>query len=287
MEREIKPTHSRLILFTSVFVPVLAIIVNIAIPIIQKDNKALSWEIISISDIIDTQYPVSKDIEVSYLGKRLEALFVVNLRVINSGNVPIKKDDFEKKLRFDFGVKSNILRAGILAKRPPSLMPKIAFADNMVEIDPLLMNPGDSFGVQALISGVKHVPVLDTRIVGLKEPKTILTESLLPLQISVRTLYILVFLLWFVAGIQLSILINMVRRPRIKYRFTTKVCQAIITSIMVFVGFYFNTQLYRTYATPFSLINFIITLVAWEAGFVFHILQFPEGYKKRVTAAKS
>jgi hypothetical protein len=195
METRKKEKESRLRIVIYIILPILAITVPIAIYFLQVQKKGMSYEIISVSDLFNTEYSVSGDIKIFFSDKRVEKLFTASVRVINSGNIPIKKDDFERNIKLDLGEKSEVLKVDIPEKNPSNLIPKILSTGNIVEIEPILLNPGDNFVIQVFASGNKQIPKFDARITGVIEPNVTFFETKTLLRISDKVLYVLSFLL--------------------------------------------------------------------------------------------
>jgi hypothetical protein len=89
------------------------------------------------------------------------------LTLNNFGNEPIKKDDFERTLRFSWPEPARILTAEVVEASPETLQPKIKASANEIAVDPLLLNPGDWLRIKILMNQVTKMSV-DARIVGVK-----------------------------------------------------------------------------------------------------------------------
>ncbi|WP_293127530.1 hypothetical protein [Okeania sp. SIO1I7] len=103
----------------------------------------------------------------------MQHLHLTVLRVTNSGNIPVTPSDFIRPISFIFIevqsateiVNTEIFNATEL------LRPIIKTTKNIVELEPLLMNPGDSFDISILSFSVSHHFNIDSRIVGVKNLK--------------------------------------------------------------------------------------------------------------------
>lgn len=194
------PKRSTLKAIFSYLLPALAIIIPIVLFMIQVKHKSIAFEIVSKSAIIDSTSLIPEEIEVFFSGKKLKNLSTVNIRIINAGSIPIKREDFEKNMNIHFGEGAEILRAKVSGSSPLNLKPTLTFNEKTAIIKPLLLNPGDFFNVEAFVAGSKLKPTFDTRIVNIKEPKIVLSEAgKLKKEILYGT-YSSIFLLLFLFG---------------------------------------------------------------------------------------
>src|ERR1039458_3582859 len=92
---------------------------------------------------------------------------LVIITVNNSGNEPIRADDFERALRFSWAEPARILTAEVVEVRPESVQPTIKAGANAIVLDPLLLNPGDWLRIKTLINKVGKLTI-DARFVGVK-----------------------------------------------------------------------------------------------------------------------
>jgi len=91
----------------------------------------------------------------------------VVVAVTNSGNEPIRVEDFERPLRFSWPEPTKILSAKLSEVNPGNLQPTIKAGVNGIVVNPLLLNPGDWLRIAALINQVGILSV-DARVVGVK-----------------------------------------------------------------------------------------------------------------------
>lgn len=117
---------------------------------LQKESAALSVSATSETSVISVNSDYSSDIEVFYKKKPIAGLFVADIRVKNEGNRPIEKSDFDKPLTIDFNGEV-ISPVEIVSTIPDGLPVKVKTAGNSVEIEPLLINPGDIFSIQVKV----------------------------------------------------------------------------------------------------------------------------------------
>ncbi|MGA9810145.1 MAG: hypothetical protein WBQ56_20855 [Candidatus Sulfotelmatobacter sp.] len=146
---------------------VVAISTTVLLFLIGRRRKGLSY-MLSDTRVLGVHEAVNPSrVQILFDGKPVTDVHLVTIRVNNSGNEPIRADDFERALRFNWAEPTRILMAEVIELSPESLQPTINSSGNEIIVDPLLMNPGDSFRVKTLINQVSKLSV-DARIVGVK-----------------------------------------------------------------------------------------------------------------------
>ena len=129
---------------------------------------------------------------VLYEGRRLDDLWLIAVEVENSGNLPILPADYERPLKITFEGGTEVLRADLAGTTPAGIDMVPSVAGGEVELEPVLLNPGDSVSFSVLFAGRGRAPSLEGRVVGVgqveekpkgKRPPTglVVTGSLLAL----------------------------------------------------------------------------------------------------------
>ncbi|MGD2118437.1 MAG: hypothetical protein PVG66_08770 [Chromatiales bacterium] len=159
--------HKKILaLVSSVILPVLGILVPITIYMLSDNEKSLSYEILGQYQLVNDELDIS-DIEIKYLGNTIQNLELTSLRIFNSGEVPIKADDFEREIKITFSDGSKIYSIKKKASIPKNLAPSIKFENNKLFISPLLLNSSDSFVIDIILSGKNTSVEFDARVVGI------------------------------------------------------------------------------------------------------------------------
>lgn len=77
---------------------VLAIVVPLFIYRRQKQTKSISYEILSENPLVSVRSEVKGRIQVLLDGEQLENLYLVLVRFMNDGNVPVVVNDYERPI---------------------------------------------------------------------------------------------------------------------------------------------------------------------------------------------
>jgi hypothetical protein len=136
-------------------------------------RKALSYTV-SETQLLTVHGDLKGKVQILFDGVSVPNVSLVVIKVRNSGHEPIRANDFERPLRFDFGSGARILSLDADEANQKSLKPAVrqgagnAPAENAFELDPLLLNRGDWIKVKALVSNVGTISV-DGRIEGVRD----------------------------------------------------------------------------------------------------------------------
>jgi hypothetical protein len=152
------------------------VVVAIGIPFfiywLSTRRKALSYRIVSDTQLLTINEEVLGRIEVLFEGVKTANLGLVLLDVENTGNEPIKRDDFERPFSGAFYQFAEIISAEVVRCNPPGLLgPEqgIRVSANRFTLTPCLLNPKDSIRMKFLVKEHNGEMRIDGRIVDVKQ----------------------------------------------------------------------------------------------------------------------
>ncbi|SIQ85666.1 hypothetical protein [Marinobacterium stanieri] len=157
----------------TLFIPVLLFFLAPIWGGILEEKKSLEYMIIGEDELLDSDVLLDywPDIEIKNSDESISDVFYTAIKITNAGKVPIRSDDFEGPVKFEFKEKEEILKTKIVISSPESLPASASFENGQLVIDPLLMNPDDWF-VVAVLSGQKlEITKAIARIVGVENIK--------------------------------------------------------------------------------------------------------------------
>jgi hypothetical protein len=97
----------------------------------------------------------------------VRAVNLVTFTLSNVGNVPVLEDDFERALRLQFPGSAVPLTVEIEEAHPRQLRPAANIEGAGVVVERLLLNPGDSFTIAALVRDLRRGAIsVDARVAG-------------------------------------------------------------------------------------------------------------------------
>jgi hypothetical protein len=141
----------------------------------QTGRKALAFGATGASLVRDT---ARGRLTVLFGDREVSSVALITVTLVNTGNQPIRREDFDGPLRIRYGESVEVLDAEISSVEPPGLRPALSVSDAdsgsrpWVEIAPLLLNRHDSLSVEAIVNG--HDGSIDSvsvegRIAGVAE----------------------------------------------------------------------------------------------------------------------
>jgi len=136
---------------------VLAIVIGLILAYLQYQNKSLAYEVISEYKIIGTDADTEGRVEILFDSKPVEAVYLVIIKIINTGRLPIESKDYEYAISLRFNEESEILSSEILKQSPSNLGVKLKSYTNKIIIEPLLLNTRDFFVVKTLVNQYQDV----------------------------------------------------------------------------------------------------------------------------------
>jgi hypothetical protein len=184
------------------FVGVTAIIVSIILYLKQRQRKALSYEIVSSIPLLSMEEEVKERLQILFNNKPVQKVYLVIVRIVNSGNVPITSADYEIPVSFCFHEDTKVLTAEISETNPENLRASLVIENTKIILTPILLNSGDSITIKMLVSQFDGQISVDGRIIGVKR-----IQNLVEHRIKLYS-FILFFTLFFlIVGASLSIIL--------------------------------------------------------------------------------
>ena len=107
-------------------------------------------------------------------GKRVSNVSQVNIRIKNTGAIPIEKKDIDTPLSIDFKKPAQVLSVSVISAVPKDLaieVPDALTAQQDVRLPPMLLNPRDEFSIAALVAEFDGSLVVSGRVVGVNSIK--------------------------------------------------------------------------------------------------------------------
>lgn len=193
-----------------------------------SEKKNLSYQILNTYHLRENDVTApTKDwprMKLIYKNNSIPEATVITVSLTNTGDLPIKSDDFEGKLVFETDNTEDLLEYAENKVFPDNLSPKLKIVGNTLELQPLLLNPADTiifdiFGrnnfkikkVNARISGIDSISEYKPEkyngvmIVNEKEKDSgaTLKKELIKLPIVVLAFLTLIFHIMFLVMVSL------------------------------------------------------------------------------------
>lgn len=148
---------------------VLAFVVSFLIYSLQRQQKKLSYAVLTANRLLTVREEIAGKIQVLYDGQPAKDLCLLVIQLHNSGNTPIATSDYERPISLFFGDVARVLSVEIVERNPSSIVADVSLENNRIVFTPTLLNTKDSLTVKVLLSDFLGTVKSDGRIVGVKE----------------------------------------------------------------------------------------------------------------------
>jgi hypothetical protein len=176
---------------------IIAILAVFVIFFMQIRRKALSYSILTNSSVISVSDKVKDRIQVIYDGRVVPSLRLIEIRIKNSGSLPIKPDDYVEPLAFRFSDDTKILSMEVIDNQSLGISLATKLSDqSRTMISKALLNPKDSFDIKILLSEGSTDFSLTGRIVGISK---IQASSNLRPSINIKLSTLVPFVIFYTA----------------------------------------------------------------------------------------
>jgi hypothetical protein len=155
--------------FVGAIISVIAIFVSYVFFKRQGKQKRISYEVISNTALVNVKDDVKSKMQIFFEKKPVIDIHLIIVKIINSGNEPIVKSDYETPINIEFDDKSETLEAEVIKVSPDDLKVEIENTKETVSIKPLLLNPGDSVMIKTFLTNFRGQLKVSGRIAGVKE----------------------------------------------------------------------------------------------------------------------
>lgn len=138
------------------------------IGIYKWTRKSLSYNDKVITPLIRKEHEIKDKIKLLFNNEEVKQVYLAIIKIFNSGNVAIVKEDFDTPITIGFGKDSTVLTSEI-TERYDSLKVETEIKNDIVEVKPLLLNKKDWFTLKILVSNhTGERPKISGRIKGVK-----------------------------------------------------------------------------------------------------------------------
>ena len=157
-------------------ISVIAIGVSITLWLKGKSRKMLSYDILSSTSLVMRHDEIGKKIKITFEDKEIkDNVYLVLLKIVNNGNVPIEEKDFTQNISIET-TSGTILIAEVKETYPSNLDVKIDnVGDGKTELSPVLLNSKEEMIIKLLIKSTegtifkKEDLKVKARVVGISE----------------------------------------------------------------------------------------------------------------------
>ena len=185
--------------FVGAIISVIAIYAAIVIYKRQKGVRKLNCDIIYYSHILNIEEKEENKLLLSFGGEQIKEACIIIFKLYNAGTVSILASDFEGPVAISFGKETRILDAEVAWTRPEGIPARINFSPERFFFRPILLNPGDTVALKAIVSQAKGEFEINGRIAGIKQIQKVITP--LEIKTGVLSTILAISASWFFGGL--------------------------------------------------------------------------------------
>lgn len=151
------------------FIGAILALIAIILILVQRKRKALSYKIISNTPLVKIKEDIKGRLQVLFDEKPVENIYLIIIKFINSGNLPIKSADYESPVNLNFNENVQLLTAEVIDTNPKTLEASAKIERTKVLLKPTLLNENDSITIKVLVNQFDGNFSVGGRIIGVKE----------------------------------------------------------------------------------------------------------------------
>ncbi len=157
--------------FYSVIITVVIGIAAIILPRIQQGRRDLRYEVLFNSPLFLIADSISGKVKITFEDKELKNAHLILMNITNVGEVSINIEDYVQPLIIFFPNSIQVLHAELINSKPKNIKTEVVLQEDQIVLSPTLLNKSESITIKIITnSPTKHI-YIDSRIVGISEPK--------------------------------------------------------------------------------------------------------------------
>ena len=111
-------------------IAVIAAIISVVLFVRTQRKKQLQCIKYNPIPLFKVKETVKEKIKIFYGDKIVENLFLMEMKISNSGNVPIRKDDIVSPIQFQFDDKTNVIDWSVINTKPEDISANLVLLQN-------------------------------------------------------------------------------------------------------------------------------------------------------------
>lgn len=136
-----------------------------------RRRKDLQYDVVSKAPLVSVSEEARGRIKVLFDEEPVSSVSLAIIQITNRGS-PIPSVEFESPLTVSMGADSRIMSVEVMERQPDNLGVELSVDNGRIQIEPLLLNSGDSFTFKVIGTGFADNIEVEGRIVGIKEVRS-------------------------------------------------------------------------------------------------------------------
>ncbi|MCH8868474.1 MAG: hypothetical protein IIC85_02070 [Chloroflexi bacterium] len=146
----------------TIFLAILTMVLAVMLFWFQRQVTSMELQLTGVTNLVSPDASDSERIVIQFDGRPVPELWIASFRLINNGNTPIRRSDF------DAPVKLTLDEADILEVRTSAVAEVKLIDSHHVELPPRLFNPGDFIEFSLIANGSLELLTPSSRIAGVR-----------------------------------------------------------------------------------------------------------------------
>ncbi len=143
-----------------------------------KPHYEIQAVVLATTSLVEINEEFLKDIKIEFKGQLVNNLSLLQVKLENLGNQPVRRDDYDQPISFIFPKEATVIESTILESLPENIKIPLNIQKNVVTLEPTLLNPADKIILRFLFVNAPPVGqslpfVIDARIANINKIEVI------------------------------------------------------------------------------------------------------------------
>ncbi|WP_019281515.1 hypothetical protein [Vibrio anguillarum] len=163
------------IIVTAILIPLVLFLISPVYSSLFSSEKSLSYALMHTKDLTEDYKEGDSwsKLSTSFDGIELKSAYLSRILIVNSGNKPISRNDFDSDVIIKMGQEIDILGVRVEESSPFNLDIDHYFKEDEVNFKGLLLNPNDQFILEVLSKERPEIISVQSRIAGIDKPRQV------------------------------------------------------------------------------------------------------------------
>ncbi|MBY0358154.1 MAG: hypothetical protein K2W82_09150 [Candidatus Obscuribacterales bacterium] len=175
---------------------------------LAKQRKRLSICVMRSEPLIAMRGTARRKLKVMFGDKPLQSAYLLHISILNDGNQPIAKSDYQSPVRIELNADAKICEADVIETWPADMDRTLSsdvtvnliktVSDSWLELEPVLLNSRDEIVLQLLVENYDNHLTVSQRITGIKRVDQWKESRFIPMFITFLGICVSIFAAFFV-----------------------------------------------------------------------------------------
>lgn len=176
---------------------------------LAKQRKRLSICVLRAEPLIAMRGSARRKLKVLFGNQTMESAYLLHISLLNDGNQPVAKSDYQSPLRIELNPDARIYEADVVETWPADLDRSLTapgqtvnlirtVSGSWIELEPILLNSRDEIVLQLLVENFDNHIEISQRITGIKKVEIWKESRIVPKLVTLAGFCVAIFAAFFV-----------------------------------------------------------------------------------------